>query len=110
MIFGLFGSKKTKENVADLLTELVDIFWEDCPRLLAEIRGAVDRGDSKALARSAHALKGSVGTFGAQLAFVVVQGLEAMGRNGNIVISLRVGPASAPIDCDSWLIPAEARG
>src|SRR5207248_10364829 len=53
------------EGDTTLLREVTDLFLEDAPRLLAEIRDAISRKDAKALERAAHALKGSIANFGA---------------------------------------------
>jgi PAS domain S-box-containing protein len=68
----------------ELLKELIDLFHENCPKLLAEIRAAAARKDGPALQRSAHALKGSVGTFGARAAFETARQLEALGQQGDL--------------------------
>jgi CheY-like chemotaxis protein len=47
---------------ADLLRELAELFLEDSPQRLFEIRKALDSGDVDALRRSAHTLKGSAGS------------------------------------------------
>jgi len=67
----------------DLLREVAGLFFEDTPRLLAEVRNAITRGDGNALERSAHTLKGSVGNFGARVASEAAHRLEQMGRQGD---------------------------
>jgi PAS domain S-box-containing protein len=67
----------------DLLKEVAGLFLEDTPRLLLEIRNAILCADAKALERSAHTLKGSVGNFGARNAFEAAFALEQMGRAGD---------------------------
>jgi PAS domain S-box-containing protein len=64
-----------------LLKQIVRLFLVDYPRRLTEIKEAIHDGDADALARSAHALKGSLGNFAATNAFAVAQRLETMGRN-----------------------------
>jgi PAS domain S-box-containing protein len=66
-----------------LLRELVGLFLEQTPRLLAEIRSAIDGRDAKALERAAHALKGSAGNFGAKSACDAALRLEMLGRGGD---------------------------
>ncbi len=68
----------------EFLRELVEMFIEDYPRLLSEIREAVTRGDSKALESTAHTLKGSVGNFDAKAVFKAALKLENMGRNEDL--------------------------
>jgi HPt (histidine-containing phosphotransfer) domain-containing protein len=72
---------KRVEGDRDLLREVVTLFFEDTPRLLADIRNAISCSDGNALQRSAHTLKGSVGNFGARAAFEAALSLEQMGRN-----------------------------
>ncbi len=69
---------------SELLWELVTLFLDDYPRLLEEINEAIVRGDSQALARAAHSLKGAVGVFAAQGAFAAALTLEQMGRTGDL--------------------------
>ena len=68
----------------ELLREMVEIFLDDCPKLLNDIRQAVTGRDSESLHRSAHTLKGSVGNFSASAAYEAALKLEMMGRSGNV--------------------------
>src|SRR5207253_1581517 len=47
---------------SELLRELAELFLEDSPQRLFEIRKALDSGDLDALQRGAHTLKGSAGS------------------------------------------------
>jgi two-component system, sensor histidine kinase and response regulator len=67
-----------------LLQEIVELFCEEAPRLLAEIQSSILHCDAKALAHVAHTLKGAVGHFGAQAAFEAALRLEVMGRGGDL--------------------------
>jgi CheY-like chemotaxis protein len=64
----------------DLLGEMVKLFREDWPRRVAQLRAAVRGGRGHDLAASAHALKGSIGTFRAADAFETARRLEFLGR------------------------------
>jgi CheY-like chemotaxis protein len=72
------------EGDRKLLQEIVGLFCEETPRLLAEIQSSILHRDAKALAQAAHTLKGSVGHFGAQAAFEAALRLEVMGRGGDL--------------------------
>jgi HPt (histidine-containing phosphotransfer) domain-containing protein len=72
------------EGDQELLGELVELFLADSPRLLEEIRAAVESQDADQLMRAAHTLKGSVSNFCAPLAVEAAQKLEAQGRAGNL--------------------------
>lgn len=65
---------------AELLKEIAQLFIEDYPKAMDDIREAAGRGDAKGLERSAHGLKGSVANFGAADAVNAAKTLETMGR------------------------------
>jgi PAS domain S-box-containing protein len=67
-----------------LLREIARLFLDGAPRNLAELRGAIDRGDAATLHRQAHTLKGMAGQFGAAEAFEAALRLEIMGREGRL--------------------------
>jgi two-component system, sensor histidine kinase and response regulator len=69
---------------AQFLQELAVIFVDDCPKLLRDIRAAIQAGDPRALEYAAHALKGSVANFGAESARTAALRLEMLGRTGEL--------------------------
>jgi CheY-like chemotaxis protein/HPt (histidine-containing phosphotransfer) domain-containing protein len=85
------------EGDTELLTELVMIFLQDCPRLVGAVREAVARGDAKALERAAHTLKGTLSNFAASAAIAVALRLEQMGREGNLA---QAGEACAALEAE----------
>jgi CheY-like chemotaxis protein/HPt (histidine-containing phosphotransfer) domain-containing protein len=68
----------------ELLGEIVELFFDDCPRMLSEVHKAVAGRDSQTLERAAHTLKGSVGNFAARPAFEAALKLEMIGREGSL--------------------------
>jgi len=74
---------------AGLLSELVDLFLLEYPRLLDTLGEAVTKEDAPTLIEAAHALKGSLAYFGDSAALEAVSQLEAMGNTGNLVDSPR---------------------
>jgi PAS domain S-box-containing protein len=68
-----------------LLHEIIGLFMEQTPRLLGEIRQSIENLDGTTLQRAAHALKGSIGIFGAQTAFDAALRLERLGRDNDFV-------------------------
>jgi len=68
----------------NLLRELLELFLADAPRMVSEVRDAIDAKDAEALRRAAHALKGSVANFGAGGAVDAARRLETMGAAGNL--------------------------
>jgi two-component system sensor histidine kinase/response regulator len=65
----------------DLLRELAELFCGDSPRMLAEIRAAIDAGDGVRLREAAHAIKGAVGVFDPAAAYQTALALETMDTN-----------------------------
>ena len=63
-----------------LLREITEIFLEEYPVLMSDIRGAIDSRDAVQLERSAHSLKGSVSNFGAADVTAAAYRLETLGR------------------------------
>jgi signal transduction histidine kinase/DNA-binding NarL/FixJ family response regulator len=66
-----------------VLRDVARIFLEDTPKRMSAIRRAIAREDGEALARAAHALRGSVGMLGAEEIAEDARQIEAMGRSGN---------------------------
>ena len=65
---------------AELLDEIVGLYLGEYPGLLEQIQAAVNSGDAQQLYRSAHTLKGSLGTLGAEVAQKQAMDLEMRGR------------------------------
>jgi len=72
------------EGDRTLLAELVDIFKVESPRLLTDLRRCIEANDAKGTEYAAHALKGSVGNFGAHAASDAALALELLGRGGDL--------------------------
>ena len=69
---------------AGLLRELAELFIQSCPKMLEDIRDAVQKRDAKALERAAHSLKGCVGNFFSHGARETAQRLELLGKSGDL--------------------------
>jgi two-component system, sensor histidine kinase and response regulator len=67
-----------------LLEELIDVFLEDAPKRIAEVRGALAAGDPNAIYRAAHALKGSAGNFGAPEVVAHSLQIETCAKGGDM--------------------------
>ena len=72
------------EDGAEVVAELISIFLEDTPNLLADLQQAVAQEDAKALNQAAHTFKSNSATFGAITLSDMCKELEAMGRAGTI--------------------------
>ena len=67
-----------------LLTELIGIFLEDCPRRLHEIEQAVKEGNAIGVRQAAHSLKGMVACFATRSAQRLAGEMESLGKAGDL--------------------------
>jgi signal transduction histidine kinase/CheY-like chemotaxis protein/HPt (histidine-containing phosphotransfer) domain-containing protein len=72
------------ENDWDLLGEIIELFLDSSPRLLAEAEAGLARRDAQTVERAAHALKGAMQNIGAVPAVQAAVDLEEIGRNGDL--------------------------
>ena len=82
--FDLAAFDRQTGGDVSLRSEIVQMFLEDCPARVAEIRAAIAEGDATRLVAAAHSLKGSA----AYMSAPVVRGhsgeLERIGRDGQL--------------------------
>jgi CheY-like chemotaxis protein len=67
----------------ELLGKLVELFLDECPKGMAEIRRGITERDAEAVERAAHNLKGAAAVFSAEPACRAAERLEAIGRDQN---------------------------
>jgi len=82
----IFSREKLLEELdgdEEFLFRLIDLFQENTPRLLETIRECVEERRGSDLARAAHALLSSLGTFGAVEARRLTEELESQGKQEN---------------------------
>ena len=73
------------ENVGGdeaMLSELAEMFFAECPKLMQQIREYIAGADGPELRRAAHTLKGSAHVFGAEEVAEAAHRLEEIGREG----------------------------
>ncbi|MEQ1946606.1 MAG: Hpt domain-containing protein [Bryobacteraceae bacterium] len=68
----------------ELLHEIAQIFLEDYPKSLDDLREAGMHGDAHRVERTAHGLKGAAANFGAQPVVDAALTLEKMGRQHDL--------------------------
>jgi HPt (histidine-containing phosphotransfer) domain-containing protein len=79
--------ERLRETVGDdsaVLAELIDSFLEDAPRLLADLRRALDTGDAAGVRLAAHSLKSNGAEFGAQAFSELCKQLETRAKAGTL--------------------------
>jgi len=67
-----------------LLEEIVDLFLEDGPRVVARLREAVARQDAAEIERTAHSLKGALLNMAADPVAALALEMENLGRGGDV--------------------------
>ena len=83
----MFDREALLERVAgdeELMSELVQIFLEDCPNMMQAIRDALDAGAANELREAAHSLKGCAANLAAESVRQVAFALEQIGRDGRM--------------------------
>jgi HPt (histidine-containing phosphotransfer) domain-containing protein len=66
----------------DFLVELIDVYLDDTPVRLAQLRQALDGGDAETMTREAHTVKSSSANVGAMTLSALAQQVEFASRNG----------------------------
>ncbi len=84
VVFDKEVALKMFEDDVEFLKEMVEIFINDAPEHMSEIREAVYSRNSKALEKSAHKLKGAVANFGKNVTTDTAFKLETMGKENNL--------------------------
>jgi CheY-like chemotaxis protein len=69
---------------ADLLEQIVTLFFTESDKLMREIHDAIEAGDTVKLRRVAHSLKGSADCFSASATVQAALRLETMGRDATL--------------------------
>jgi len=76
--------EKFRAMMGEVASELIGLFLEDTPRLLADLREAVAQKDAERLQQAAHTLKSSSASLGAMGLSGLCRELEALGRAGTL--------------------------
>lgn len=67
-----------------LLVELVDLFLESSPELLAQLRDSVRQQDADRMCSAAHALRGVIANFSEGPAYAAARRLEELARGAKV--------------------------
>ena len=68
----------------EFLSDTVQMLVEEGPPMVLEIRAAASAGDAAAVGRSAHALKGMISNFCADVAHASASEVERLGKGGDL--------------------------
>jgi signal transduction histidine kinase/DNA-binding NarL/FixJ family response regulator len=76
--------RRTTGGNEKLVRSLAKSFLADAPGKFSALRSAIAKKNADALGKTAHALKGALGIFGAPKAVALARSLEKMGRDGSV--------------------------
>jgi HPt (histidine-containing phosphotransfer) domain-containing protein len=68
----------------EFLGELLDVYFEDAPRLLERMHAALAPANAEEFRRAAHSLKSTSANFGAMALSRMCKGLEDLGKTGEL--------------------------
>jgi len=68
----------------DFINELIDTFLEDAPKLIQEMKAALDLNNADTFRRAAHSMKSNAATFGAGQLSVLAKELETLGKENRL--------------------------
>lgn len=71
----------------DFINELIDTFLEDAPKMIAEIKSALNANNADSFRRAAHSMKSNASTFGATELAVLARELEMLGKENKLADS-----------------------
>jgi HPt (histidine-containing phosphotransfer) domain-containing protein len=92
---------------AGFITELVDTFLEDAPKLIAQLKTAMKAGDAEGFRRAAHSLKSNGATFGAGHLAEQARSLEMLGKEGRLA---EAGEGVKAVEATFKLVADELKG
>jgi HPt (histidine-containing phosphotransfer) domain-containing protein len=73
-----------RQGTAEILKNVIDIFFRETPPLLQALHQAASQGDAAALQRTAHSLKSGSDNLGARRLAELCRELEASARSGDL--------------------------
>jgi HPt (histidine-containing phosphotransfer) domain-containing protein len=91
----------------DFINELVDTYLDDAPKLLQDMKKALQAGDADSFRRAAHSLKSNSATFGAMRLSGLAKELEMLGKEGKLD---EARPRMQPLEQAVEAVSAELKG
>lgn len=83
-VFNETEAEKKLGRAAGMLPELIEVFYAEAPKNIADLEKGINTGDVALFKRAAHTLKGSAMCFAAKDLIQAAEELETMGRDGNL--------------------------
>lgn len=84
VVFDLAQALRVTGDDREILAEIIQVFLEDLPHMMGEVRKALEGGDAGALELHAHSLKGASANVGGQRVRAVAFAMEKAGKAGDV--------------------------
>ena len=68
----------------EFISELIDTFLDDAPKMMQDIKIALNANDADSFRRAAHSMKSNAATFGASQLAEQAKELESLGRENKL--------------------------
>jgi HPt (histidine-containing phosphotransfer) domain-containing protein len=68
----------------EFINELIDTFLDDAPKMMGDMKTALNGNDADSFRRAAHSMKSNAATFGATHLAELSKELEALGRENKL--------------------------
>lgn len=91
-VFNLDAALQRMDGDADLLNEVIDVFLEDYPNSLQQLRSSAEARDLKLVLRTAHTLKGVAGNFAANSVTEVGHQVETLCKADQLTEAISLVP------------------
>jgi len=114
----VFDPRPLMQRLSDdveLCRDLIGMFQLDAPRMLEDLRAAVERGDAESVERAAHLLKGCASNFAAAEVVRSAEYLENLGRHedlgeaGNAYRALEDSVGQFRAALEEWLLNSNTK-
>ena len=86
LVFDEDAALKRVDGDLDLYGELRDIFFEEYPDMLEQLKSAVKSSEGKKVQECAHSMKSALGNLGAMKAYALAQVIEQNGAQNRLEI------------------------
>ena len=68
----------------DFINELIETFLDDAPKLIDELKSALEANNADTFRRAAHSMKSNAATFGASQLATLAKELEMLGKENKL--------------------------
>jgi CheY-like chemotaxis protein len=90
VVFDRETAQSFTDGDPELYADMLDIFLEECPKMVRTLKAAMGDRDAKLMGDAAHNIKGSAGIFGSKNIVRLAQEIELQARAGETDLALKL--------------------